>query len=245
MLKLEKITKQFGSFTAVDRLDLEIPEGVIFGLLGPNGAGKTTVLRMVMGLISPTSGQITLFGKYHPSDRWVSQKLGYMPQQLAVYPGLSVWENVLFFGRLYDHQPRQLKHNAEQIIDMVELCPQKDKPVASLSGGMIRRVMLATALIHQPSLVILDEPTAGVDPYLRLKFWEWFQQLAQRGITIIITTHHIAEASRCDEVVFLRNGGILEKGHPRELMASYRAKDLEEAFVKAIEQKNDPSRTIR
>lgn len=237
MLTLSHVTKKFGSFTAVDTLELDLPEGLIFGLLGPNGAGKTTLLRMIMGLIRPTSGRITLFDTYAPTDNEVREKIGYMPQQQAIYPGLSVLENILFFGRLYNSRDGEMKKRAEEIIEMIELGRQKDKQVSNLSGGMIRRAMLATTLIHQPSLIILDEPTAGVDPSLRIKFWQWFQQLAKGGTSIIITTHHISEAIRCDQVVFLREGKILEQGSPVKLVKTYHAADLEEAFVKAIEKK--------
>ena len=237
MLTVNQVTKQFGSFTAIDQLELDIPEGLIFGLLGPNGAGKTTLLRMVMGLIRPTSGSIMLFDKYSPADREIKEKIGYMPQQQAIYPGLSVLENIMFFGRLYNSRDGKMKQRAEEIIEMIELVRQKDTQVSNLSGGMIRRAMLATTLIHQPSLIILDEPTAGVDPSLRLKFWQWFQELTSAGTSIIITTHHIAEAIRCDKVVFLREGKILEQGTPDALIKTYHVADLEEAFVKAIEEK--------
>lgn len=236
MLAFRQVTKQFGKFTAVDHLELEIPEGLIFGLLGPNGAGKTTMLRMAMGLIRPTSGTITIFDKYPPTDWNVREKIGYMPQQLAIYPGLSVLENILFFGRLYNNQDSNIRQRADEIIDMIELNDQRDQQVSNLSGGMVRRAMLATTLIHQPDLIILDEPTAGVDPSLRLKFWQWFQQLAKTGTSIIITTHHIAEADRCNRVVFLREGKILEQGPPDSLMKIYQAKDLEQAFVRAIDR---------
>jgi len=235
LLSLQNVHKNFGSFTAVDGLTLDIQEGSIFGLLGPNGAGKTTLLRMIMGLISPTSGKIDLFESYSPSDMEARKRIGYMPQQLAVYPGLSVLENVLFFGRLYGVQNSVIKQRAAEILKMVNLETKSNEQVAQLSGGMIRRVMLATTLIHQPSLIILDDPTAGVDPSLRLRFWKWFQQLAQQGISILITTHHISEASLCQDVVFLREGKLIEHGTPDELMSRYQSKDLEEAFVKATE----------
>lgn len=233
MLHLDNIKKSFGLFEAVKGINLKIEGGSIFGLLGPNGAGKTTLLRMIMGLITPTSGKITLFNSYSPTDREARRKIGYMPQQLAVYPGLSVLENILFFGRLYGFSGGELSKLAEKVIGLVDLQTKKDELVNHLSGGMVRRVMLATALIHQPTLVILDEPTAGVDPSLRLRFWEWFQKLTAHGISIIITTHHISEASLCREVVFLREGNIVEQGTPSELMDRYQAEDLENAFVKA------------
>ncbi len=235
MLTLQNVHKSFGSFSAVKGVDLKIEEGMIFGLLGPNGAGKTTLLRMIMGLIPPTSGEISLFDTFSPSDTQARRKIGYMPQQLAVYPGLSVFENVMFFGRLYGFQSSELKQRTEEVLGLVDLLDKRDEQVAHLSGGMVRRVMLATTLIHQPSLVILDEPTAGVDPSLRLRFWNWFQELSKKGISILITTHHISEATLCQEVVFLRDGILIEQGTPAELMGRYQVNDLEEAFVKATD----------
>ncbi|MBC8259273.1 MAG: ABC transporter ATP-binding protein [SAR324 cluster bacterium] len=235
MLTLTKVTKQFGSQIAVDKLDLNIPQGLVFGLLGPNGSGKSTLLRMIMGLLKPTSGNILIFNNNSPGDFEVKHLLGYMPQQLAVYPGLSVRENVLFYGRLYGIPETELETRLLDILEMVELSSCLDNLAADLSGGMLRRLMLATTLIHQPSLVILDEPTAGVDPSLRLRFWEWFEELAHGGTSILITTHHISEASRCNKVAFLRQGKLLEHDTPEKLMQRYDSANLEEAFVQATQ----------
>ncbi|MBI4082916.1 MAG: ABC transporter ATP-binding protein [Candidatus Lambdaproteobacteria bacterium] len=233
MLSLEHVVKQMGSVRAIDDLSLDVPEGMLFGLLGPNGAGKTTLLRLVMGLLRADSGRITLFGRLPPTDPAVPRLLGYMPQQLAVYPGLSVVENIAFYGHLYGIAGAELRRRTERLLEMVELTPRRKSPVGQLSGGMVRRVMLATTMVHQPRLLILDEPTAGVDPLLRLKFWEWFGDLRAKGTSIIVTTHHISEASRCHRVVFLRAGRVLEQGPPGELMARYGSADLEAAFVAA------------
>jgi ABC-2 type transport system ATP-binding protein len=237
MLDIRHVVKRYNGVTAIDGLSLAVPEGLIFGLLGPNGAGKTTLIRMITGLISPTAGEIRLFGSPSLRERSVRRNIGYMPQQAAIYPGLSVLENILFFGRLYHVAEDDLKQRAEELLQLVELTEKCDTVVADLSGGMVRRAMLATILIHRPALLILDEPTAGVDPTLRIKFWEWFQKLAASGISILITTHHIAEAVRCDEVVFLRNGRLLEQGTPATLMEKYGTEDLEYAFVEATREK--------
>jgi len=233
MLNIDHLTKRFAAKTIINDLVLSINEGEIFGLLGPNGAGKTTLIRMLVGLVKPTSGKITLFDQYHPEAKQLRRHIGYMPQQLAVYPGLSVLENVLFFGRMYDVDEARLKKSAIEILEKVELTHRLDSLVSTLSGGMIRRVMLATALIHHPRLLILDEPTAGVDPLLRIKFWEWFNDLIEDGISIIITTHNISEASHCQQVVFLREGNLLEQGTPDKLMQKYNVSNLESAFVSA------------
>ena len=235
MIVLDGVTKRFGTHLAVDRLSLEIPGKRIIGLLGPNGAGKTTLLRMLMGVLTPEAGRIELFGRYAPGEMAATRLIGYMPQQLAIYEGLSLRENVHFFGRLYGVEQSSLVTRCEEVLRRVELDARGDDIALSLSGGMLRRVMLATALIHKPQLLILDEPTAGVDPVLRLHFWAWFKDLCAEGTTILVTTHHISEAGQCDEVFFLRSGTLLERGTPAELNARYGVNDLEAAFVQATQ----------
>lgn len=241
MLTINHLSKQLGTTRALDDFSLDIAPGQLFGLLGPNGAGKTTLIRLVMGLLRPTSGEITLFDKYRPGDPAARSLIGYMPQQLAVYPGLSVLENLLFFGRLYQMSEADLRGRATELLEMVELEAVRDQLVATLSGGMVRRVMLATALIHRPQLLILDEPTAGVDPLLRIRFWEWFNAMVAAGTTLIVTTHNIAEARHCREVLFLRNGRLLEQGSPQSLNDKYGCHDLEAAFVAAVQHSEPPA----
>ncbi len=233
MLSISHLTKRLGNRDALKELQLEIAAGEVFGLLGPNGAGKTTLIRLIMGLLLPDSGSISLFDGQAPGSDTVRRQIGYMPQQLSLYPGLTVWENILFYGRIYGMGEEQLLASAAEVLRMVELEGRRDEQVASLSGGMVRRTMLATALVHQPRLLILDEPTAGVDPLLRIRFWEWFRQMVDNGISIIVTTHTISEAQHCDNVVFLRDGEKLEQGSPQQLMQRYGCDDLETAFVAA------------
>ena len=233
MLNINQVSKQFNHSPVIHDLQLDIAEGEVFGLLGPNGAGKTTLIRMIMGLLRPDGGDIQLFDRYRPGAVEARRQIGYMPQQLSIYPGLSVLENVLFFGRIYQMDNHTLLQRAIEVLQMVELAHRKDDQVGTLSGGMIRRVMLATALVHKPRLLILDEPTAGVDPLLRIKFWDWFGQMVAAGTSIIVTTHNISEAERCGNVVFLRNGEKLEQGSPQQLMDHYQSDNLEAAFVAA------------
>lgn len=233
MLEITQLSKQLGHTLALNQFDLYIGEGEVFGLLGPNGAGKTTLIRVLMGLLRPTSGQVTLFDGHQPGSNLVRNQIGYMPQALSVYGGLSVWENILFFGRMYQMENSLLLERANTVLDMVELEKRKDDLVSTLSGGMVRRVMLATALVHSPRLLILDEPTAGVDPLLRIRFWDWFEEMVSAGTSIIVTTHNISEASRCHNVVFLRNGQKLEQGTPQSIMDKYGSTNLESAFVEA------------
>ena len=233
ILRIQNLGKRFDKHEVLSDVSLSVAKGSVYGLLGPNGAGKTTLLRIVMGLVAPTSGTVRLLDGLEPGDNAARQQLGYMPQQLALYEGLSTRENLSFFGRLYGLTDAVIEERAAQLLDLVDLEPHADHIVGELSGGMARRAMLASALIHEPRLLILDEPTAGVDPALRLRFWKWFRKLVDGGTTIIITTHHIAEARDCESVVFMREGRIVQSGPPAELMRSYDARDLEEAFVRA------------
>jgi ABC-2 type transport system ATP-binding protein len=233
ILQIENLGKRFAEHDVLSDVSLSVAKGSVYGLLGPNGAGKTTLLRIVMGLVAPTSGTVRLLGDLEPGDSAARRLLGYMPQQLALYQGLSARENLYFFGRLYGLTDDVIQERAAQLLDLVDLEPHADHIVSELSGGLARRAMLASALIHEPRLLILDEPTAGVDPALRVRFWKWFRKLVDGGTTIIITTHHIAEARDCEAVVFMREGRIIQSGSPAELMRSYEALDLEEAFVRA------------
>ena len=233
ILQIEHLGKRFDKHDVLCDVSLSVEKGSVYGLLGPNGAGKTTLLRIVMGLLAPTSGTVRLLGDLEPGDSAARQQLGYMPQQLALYQGLSTRENLSFFGRLYGLTDDVIQERAAELIDLVDLELHADHIVGELSGGLARRAMLASALIHEPRLLILDEPTAGVDPVLRVRFWKWFRKLVDGGTTIIITTHHIAEARDCEAVVFMREGRIVQSGSPTQLMRSYEARDLEEAFVRA------------
>jgi ABC-2 type transport system ATP-binding protein len=239
MIELDHVSKAFGGRPALHPLTLTIPEGRIFGLLGPNGAGKTTLLKIIMGLQRPDAGRVVLFGELAPGDPRATRRIGYMPQQLALYEELNARENVRFFGRLYGMRGDALHARTEEVLERVALSHEADRPVRDLSGGMQHRVMLATALVHRPSLLILDEPTTGVDPSLRLRFWEWFEVLSEEGASILVTTHHIAEAVHCQEVIFLRDGSLLERDAPQALIERYGVADLEAAFVQATRARED------
>jgi ABC-2 type transport system ATP-binding protein len=236
LITLKNITKSYGPFKALDDLNLSIPKGEVFGLLGPNGAGKTTLIKLITGQLSPSDGIVSLFEGQAPHDIETRKHLGVMPQDLALYPELSVSENMKFFGHLYGLKKEGLSKRIPEVLSLIELESKKDVPTEFLSGGMKRRASLACALIHQPKILILDEPTAGVDPILRRKFWDLFKELASLGSTILMTTHHISEAIRCDQVAFLREGKLIEEGDPSSIVERYKVSDLEEAFAMATQK---------
>jgi ABC-2 type transport system ATP-binding protein len=230
MVEAQSLTLQFGTRRALDGLTLTVNEGETYGLIGPNGAGKTTLIRAIAGLIAPTGGQLTVLGQRMPS-RAVAPKIGYMTQLEALYNDLTVAENLRFFATLFGvPRPVQRERMAE-LLALVNLSDRADSVVGTLSGGMKQRVSLTVALIHKPRLALLDEPTVGIDPELRLAFWEYFARLAAEGTTLIVSTHHLDEAVRCDRLGMVRDGKAIAEDTPRHLMAATGAATLEEAFL--------------
>jgi ABC-2 type transport system ATP-binding protein len=227
--------KRFGDVTALDRITLEVPTGQVLGLLGPNGAGKTTLIRILLGLVRPTEGEATLFGR-PAGARGNRSRVGYMPQDLAVYLDLSVEENVELFGHLYGVDGPRLRAREREVLELVHLTERRRSLVAELSGGMRRRVSLAAALVADPDLLLLDEPTVGVDPELRAEFWEFFHRLTSAGKTVVLTTHYLEEANRADRVVFLHAGTVLATGAPTEVKARTGTGNLEDAFLHLVRE---------
>jgi ABC-2 type transport system ATP-binding protein len=222
------LTKSFGPIRAVNGIDITFEPGRIYGLLGPNGSGKTTLIRLLAGLAKATSGEARILGTRMP-DRPTLGRLGYMPQSEALYPDLSVGENMAFFATL---QGARGEDAIERALDLVELRGRKDAPVLELSGGMRRRLSLAITLVHEPPVVFLDEPTVGVDPALRVQFWSHFRRLASAGTTLLVASHVMDEADRCDELVFIRSGEVLAQGTGSELRAKAATDNLETAFLR-------------
>jgi ABC-2 type transport system ATP-binding protein len=225
-IEAERITKRFRKSIVLDGVSLDVRAGTTFGLLGPNGSGKTTLLRILAGVLTANSGRVTVLGM-RPDQ--ASRQIGYMPQQLGVYPRVTVWENMRYFAG------RQGAGTAEYIdpaLEAVGLLELKHRLVGELSGGTQRRLSLACALAHRPRVLLLDEPTAAVDPLLRIAFWDHFRRLNERGVTIVVTTHAMDEAEQCDQIAFLREGQVLEKGTPAEVCASQQSRSLEEAFLR-------------
>jgi ABC-2 type transport system ATP-binding protein len=228
----EGLTKRFGATHALRGLDLRIHPGEIFGLLGPNGSGKTTFIRCVAGLLRPEAGTLTVLGG-SPRAAVSAGRVGYMTQSPALYGELSVNENLRFFAAL-----QRMPHPDDLIAEAlrtVDLLDRRHSVVNTLSGGMRTRVSLSAALLHRPSLLLLDEPTVGVDPLLRQEFWTHFRALASSGITILVSSHVMDEASRCDRLGLIRGGVVLAEGTANELVARTGERDLEGAFLALAE----------
>ncbi len=225
------LSKAFGAIRAVAELDLRVQAGEIYGLLGPNGSGKTTLMRLLVGLAKADSGEARVLGRRMP-DRALLAEVGYMTQAEALYSDLTARENVLFFAALSGVRTASWIGAA---LELVELQARANDLVGSLSGGLRRRVSLACALVHRPRLLILDEPTVGVDPQLRVAFWEHFRRLADGGTTLVISSHVMDEAGRCDRLGFMREGRLIAEGSPDELRQRSGMTDLEQAFLKFAE----------
>jgi ABC-2 type transport system ATP-binding protein len=224
------LTKRFGKFTAVDDLDLKVRKGEVYGLLGPNGAGKTTTIRMLCGLLKPGSGDISLIGKKIPNPE-VAPYIGYMPQETALYLTLTVHQNIQFFGGIFGLSKSEIAQRESELLQFINLENWRNELVENLSGGMKHRVSLACAMVHGPRLMLLDEPTVGVDPELRASFWEYFERLKEGGVTILITTHYMDEASHCDRIGFMREGRLIAEGRPAEILEEAGTSSLEDAFM--------------
>ncbi len=227
------VRKRFGSVEALRGLSLTVREGEIYGLLGPNGSGKTTFIRCLAGLLRPDGGETRVFGD-EPRAAVAKGAVGYMTQAPALYGELSVEENLAFFATLQG--VREVDRHIEDSLRTVDLLNRKRSTVATLSGGMRTRVSLAATLLHDPRLLLLDEPTVGVDPVLRREFWTHFRSLATKGVTILVSSHVMDEASRCDRLGLIRAGVVLAEGSVAELTARAHAADLESAFLTLAER---------
>jgi ABC-2 type transport system ATP-binding protein len=205
----EGLSKQFNDEMVVQDVDLAIPRGAIFGFIGPSGSGKTTTLRLLMGIYQPTSGKARILGhEPHAFNRNIRARIGYMPQLFVLYPDLTVWENMNFAASIYGMSLFR-SEKLHQVLQFVELDEHRDKLARNISGGMQRRLSLASTLVHDPDVIFLDEPTAGVDPVLRRKFWDHFRELQEQGRTLFITTQYVTEAAYCDMVGVIANGRLL------------------------------------
>ena len=229
-VEVQSIYKDFGSVRVLRGLSLQIERGITYGLLGPNGAGKTTLIRAIVGLIKPDKGHVIALDTPIP-NKAVLNRIGYMTQAVALYDDLTVCQNVRFFAAVGGLRNAALRSAVEEMIALVDLTPRADSRVRELSGGMKQRCSLACALVHHPELVLLDEPTVGVDPQLRVQFWDYFHLLTEQGTTLIVSSHVMDEAERCDRLGFVREGVLLAEGTASDLLKRAGMSTLEEAFL--------------
>lgn len=230
VIKVENFKQQFGKFVVLENINLEVKRGEIIGLLGPSGSGKTTLVKAIVGMNEPTEGSVTVLQTKMPSLAAVS-RIGYMAQSDALYEDLNAYDNILFFASLYGMKGKAAKKRADEVLELVLLKKDGKKLIKNFSGGMKRRLSLAIALVHNPEILILDEPTVGIDPVLRVEFWKEFERVRQTGVTIIITTHVMDEAEHCDRLALIRNGGIIAIGTPAELKKNSGESTVEGAFL--------------
>jgi ABC-2 type transport system ATP-binding protein len=238
-VEVNKVSFNYNGLKALNELSLRVPTGISFGLLGPNGAGKTTLIRLLVGLLKPKSGSVLILGQ-KPS-RKIAHRLGYMPQLHSLYNELSITQNVDFFARVYgmNHRSERARH-VEEVVRLVDLWSRRKDSVVKLSGGMKQRVSLACAIVHNPPLLLLDEPTVGLDPELRVTFWAYFTSLTRQGTTIVISSHSMDDAAHCDQLAFMRDGKVIAEGTPHELQQAtgQPGASLEEAFLYFIHRED-------
>jgi lipooligosaccharide transport system ATP-binding protein len=227
----EDLEKRFGDFIAVNRVSFTVAEGEVFGFLGPNGAGKTTTMKMIQCVSPKTSGRLEVFGmdvNLHQGE--IKGLIGVVPQETNLDPDFSVQENLMVYSRYFDIPPGTAAATIASLLDFVQLTERKESPIEKLSGGMKRRLILARALINNPRLLILDEPTIGLDPQARHLIWDRLRALRSRGNTIVLTTHYMEEAAQlCDRIVIMDQGQILELGRPQDLVEKHAGADIVEA----------------
>lgn len=236
-ITIKNLTKKFGHFTAVNGISFDIPKGKIFGFLGPNGSGKSTTIRMICGVLRPTSGEGKVMGYDLIRDtEKIKQNIGYMSQKFSLYEDLTVEENLDFYGNIYLMPKKKLEERKRQLIEMASLTGKEKSLAGTLSGGWKQRLALGCSLIHSPSLLILDEPTAGVDPVSRREFWNSITQLVKDGITVLVTTHYMDEASICDIIGFIYNGDLITINTPSELYKQHNTENLEDIFIEYVKK---------
>jgi len=237
-IDVEGLTKRFGGRTVVDRVSLQLGRGRICGFLGPNGSGKTTTIRMLCGLLTPDAGGGRCLGlDLATQAEQIKRRVGYMTQRFGLYEDLSIRQNLDFVARLFElPQRRDAVDTALQRLGLVQ---RQQQLAGTLSGGWKQRLALAACLLHTPQLLLLDEPTAGVDPRARREFWDQIHRLADEGMTVLVSTHYMDEAQRCHELVYIAYGRVLAQGHAERIVADAGATDLEDAFVRLVGRAQD------
>jgi len=233
VISVRNLVKKFGSFTANDNLNFEVFEGEIFGFLGANGAGKTTALRILSGLSEPTSGEVIVAGynaKKEPEQ--IKKNIGYMCQKFSLYPDLTVKENIMLYGGIYGMRKALIRERTDLLLDRLNFREYSDRLISDLPLGLKQKLAFSVAVLHEPKIVFLDEPTGGVDPITRRQFWEMIYEAAERGITVFVTTHYMDEAEYCDRISIMSEGKIVALDSPADLKKQYNAASVEEVFVK-------------
>lgn len=237
-VRIENLARRFGDFTAVDHISLTVDRGEIFGFLGANGAGKTTAIRMMTGLLLPSEGEGWVAGlSINTESEKIKRRIGYMSQKFSLYPDLTGRENLTFYGAAYGMDKKRMKQRTSDLTEQLQLGEFIDRRTDSIPTGWRQRLALSAALLHEPEIIFLDEPTGGVDPVYRRKFWNILYSLADHGITVFVTTHYMDEAEFCGRISIMHQGKIIELGKPHELVASHDAENLEEMFVDLIQQR--------
>lgn len=233
IIETENLTKKFGEFTAVDAITFDVSEGEIFGFLGANGAGKTTAMKMLCGLLLPTSGKALVAGYdvYSQSEK-IKLNIGYMSQKFSLFADLTVWENIEFYAGIYKMNPALIKSYGAKLLHDLELEKQKRRLIGTLPLGIRQKLAFSIAIIHEPRLVFLDEPTGGVDPITRRRFWEMIYEASSRGITVFVTTHYMDEAEYCDRISMMVDGRIEGLDTPANLKTQFGEKTMFDVFLK-------------
>ncbi len=231
VITTENLTKKFGDFTAVDNISFDVYKGEVFGFLGANGAGKTTAMRMLCGLSKPTSGKATIagFDVYKDTEK-IKSRIGYMSQKFSLYEDLTILENINFFGGIYGLSNKKLKEQSALLVNKLGLQQEANKLVGSLPLGWKQKLAFSVAIIHEPSIVFLDEPTGGVDPITRRQFWDLIYEAAENGITIFVTTHYMDEAEYCNRISMMVDGRISALDSPSQLKEDFKVETMDEVF---------------
>lgn len=231
VIHADGLTKQFGSFTAVDHISFDVARGEVFGFLGANGAGKTTAMRMLCGLSRPTSGTGTVAGfdiaRQHEK---IKRNIGYMSQKFSLYEDLKVWENIRLYAGIYGMKDADIARKTDELLERLDFTRERNTMVQALPLGWKQKLAFSVSIFHEPAIVFLDEPTGGVDPYTRRQFWEMIYEAADRGITVFVTTHYMDEAEYCSRVSIMVDGRIRALGTPAELKEQYAAGSMDEVF---------------
>ncbi len=229
-ISMNNVNKFYGDKQVLKDINIDVPAGSIYGLLGPSGCGKTTTVKIMAGISESSSGDCFVLGQLMPKLNLMNE-IGYMAQSDALYTALSAYENLIFFGSLYGLKKDTLKTRIEEVMALVNLKGDLHKPVSAYSGGMKRRLSLAMAILHNPKVLILDEPTVGIDPLLRKEIWAELYKMSENGVTILVTTHVMDEAVKCHQLAMMRKGIMIAKGTPSELQNNISAKSIEDAFI--------------